>query len=93
MNNKIIVGIVLMLVSIGVLSGCTENTANISEFDRVESNDFILIYVTEYNEKALVDLIQSEYEKGNTYIDCISLDVTIAGRSDSMVLFQKGRGI
>lgn len=87
---KILIVMLVTLVGIVFLSGCTEKTADISTFDRVESDDFILIYVTEYNENALVNLIQDEYEKGNTYIDCISLDVTLAGRSDSMLLFQKG---
>lgn len=90
--KKFIICVLLILTL--TLSGCVDvsliDTAPIHPFDRIETENFILIYITTYNEDMIIQLIQDEFENGNTYIDSISPDIVAGGRSVTMLLFGKG---
>ena len=87
---KVALTLTFILFLFILLSGCTEETGDVTNFDRIESENFIMYRVSSFNENQLIELIESELNEGNIYVDCISIDVTLGGRSDAILLFEKG---
>lgn len=91
MKKGIFVVCLLVILTIS-LSGCIDvpDMADIDSFERVETENFILVDITVYSEDMIIQLIQDEFENGNKYVDSLSPDVVFGGRSVTMILFEKG---
>lgn len=88
--------IALMMISIGLLSGCTEQNeqkisvnASSSNIYYSEDNETALVYCSDFSPDKMVNMIDMMYDDGYEYVGDIQTPWNLAGRIDFYLIFRK----